>query len=220
MSPERPSADQIWNAVATERASLVELLEALPPTAWDHASLCAGWRVRDVVAHVVLSAHAEITTILIALIRARGSLDALIRDSAVRHADERTNEQLVTELRDTIAVRFTPVGTIPADRLMDLLVHGQDIAVPLGLRREMPITAAHLAATRVWAMGTRFRARKKFGGYRLIATDTDWAVGAGLRIEGPVADLLLLITGRYNALNQLTGEGVAQLLSRRDRSRR
>ncbi len=36
-----------------ERADLAALLRSLTPEQWDAPSLCAGWRVRDVVAHVV-----------------------------------------------------------------------------------------------------------------------------------------------------------------------
>jgi uncharacterized protein (TIGR03083 family) len=210
------STDQIWRAVAAERAGLVELLEPLSEADWDHPSLCDGWRVRDVVAHVVLSARASIGWILINVIRARGSLDRAIRDTAVRHADRVTTRQLLGELRDSIDARVTAVGTTPADRLMDLLVHGQDIAVPLGITREMPVAAARLAIHRIWTTGAPFHARKKFTGYRLAATDTDWAAGTGSAITGPVAALLLIVTGRQHVWDQLTGPG-AVLFAQRDR---
>lgn len=42
---------------------------------------------------------------------------------------------------------------------------------------------------------------------RLQATDTDWAVGEGAQVEGPIAALLLLLTGRRVALAQLSGPG-------------
>ncbi|MEV4238062.1 maleylpyruvate isomerase family mycothiol-dependent enzyme [Nocardia sp. NPDC050408] len=210
------SADQIWRAVAAERAGLVEILEALSEADWDRPSLCDGWRVRDVVAHVVLSARASIGWILINVIRARGSLDRAIRDTAIRYAERVTTQQLLGELRDSIDARVTAIGTTPADRLMDLLVHGQDIAVPLGITHDMPVAAARLAINRIWTMGAPFRARKKFTGYRLVATDTDWSAGAGSTITGPVAALLLITTGRRHAWHQLSGAG-ASLYAQRER---
>ncbi|WP_062981035.1 maleylpyruvate isomerase family mycothiol-dependent enzyme [Nocardia anaemiae] len=208
------SAEQIWRAVAAERAGLVELLAPLSEAEWDHPSLCDGWRVRDVVAHIVLSARASLGWILINVIRARGSLDRAIRDTAIRHADRSTTQQLLGELRDSIDARVTAIGTTPADRLMDLLVHGQDIAVPLGITRDMPVTAARLAINRIWTTDAPFHARKKFTGHRLVATDTDWSAGAGSTVTGPVAALLMIVTGRQHALNQLTGAGVARLAQR------
>ncbi|WP_433197422.1 maleylpyruvate isomerase family mycothiol-dependent enzyme [Nocardia sp. CA-107356] len=209
---ETMTTEQIWRAVAAERTSLVELLEKLSEDGWDHGSLCAGWSVRDVVAHIVLSTHPGIGWILVNVIRSRGNLHRAIRDTAIRHAENTTTAQLLTQLRDSIELRVTPVGTTPADRLMDLLVHGQDIAVPLGITREMPIDAARLALDRVWTTGMS-GCRKKLAGYRLVATDTEWTVGDGLAIEGPIAALLLLATGRRAARNLLTGNGAALLIA-------
>ncbi|RDI50117.1 maleylpyruvate isomerase family mycothiol-dependent enzyme [Nocardia mexicana] len=205
--------DQIWEAVAAERASLVELLRPLPETGWDHPSLCDGWRVRDVVAHLVLSAEPKIGSILINLIRARGNFDRLVRDTAIRHADGRSTPQLLAELHDSVGARITPVGTTPVDRLMDLLVHGQDIAVPLRIPRQMPVDTATLSLNRVWDKDFPFHARKKFGGYRLQATDGTWSAGNGPIVEGSATALLMLITGRDVTREQLTGTGAAQLIS-------
>lgn len=207
---------QIWRAVAAERAGLAELLARLPEEDWDRPSLCAGWRVREVVAHVVLSARADIGWILVNLIRARGSLDRAIRDTAVRHAEHRATGQLLGELRDSIDARVTVIGTTPADRLLDLLVHGQDIALPLGISRQMPGPAAWTAIDRIWTTGAPFHARRRFAGYRLVASDIDWAAGEGAVITGPIAALLLVVTGRREGWDRLTGDGAASA-ARRDR---
>ncbi|WP_051022279.1 maleylpyruvate isomerase family mycothiol-dependent enzyme [Nocardia pneumoniae] len=206
------TTDEMWRAVATERASLVELLETLSENDWNHASLCEGWRVRDVVAHIVLSARPSIAWILVNVIRARGNLDRAIRDTAIRLADRATTTQLLAALRDSIGARSTPIGTTAADRLMDLLVHGQDIAVPLGITRAMPVAAARSALERVWTADT-FRSRAKFAGYHLVATDAGWDAGAGLAVEGPVASLLLLVAGRRVGREHLTGAGAERMLA-------
>ncbi|BCK54723.1 maleylpyruvate isomerase family mycothiol-dependent enzyme [Nocardia wallacei] len=206
------TTENLWRAVAAERTTLADLLETLPEEQWECDSLCADWRVRDVVAHVVLSAGAGPGVLLVSLIRARGNLHRMIRDTAIRHADRTPTAALLGQLRDSIGQRRTAPGTTPADRLMDLLVHGQDIAVPLGITRTMPIAATHVALDRVWDTGMS-HCRKTFGGFRLAATDTEWAVGSGPRIEGPAAALLLLLTGRHAAREHLTGDGAARLLA-------
>ena len=43
---------QCWALVAGQRRELADAVAGLPGAAWDTPSLCAGWRVRDVVAHV------------------------------------------------------------------------------------------------------------------------------------------------------------------------
>ncbi|MET9490513.1 maleylpyruvate isomerase family mycothiol-dependent enzyme [Nocardia sp. NPDC006630] len=206
--------DEIWRAVSAERTTLVELLEKLPETEWDHASLCAGWRVRDVVAHVVLSSRPTVLSLLANLIRARGSIPRLNLDSAIRYADATSSRQLLTDLRAVVPMRRTPPGTTPDDRLMDVLVHIQDIALPLGLEYEMSTASARLALERVWRTRWLFRAQERFSGFRLTATDTTWTAGTGPAVEGTVADLLLLVAGRDARLSALTGEGAGMLPER------
>ncbi|WP_278264416.1 maleylpyruvate isomerase family mycothiol-dependent enzyme [Nocardia sp. AG03] len=193
---EQPTAEMIWHAVARERMTLTALLDDLPESGWDTASLCAGWRVRDVVAHLILATRVSLGTLVVNLIRARGDVDRLIHDTAIRLADRTPTAALLADLRATIDSRAVPVGTTPLDRLMDLLVHGQDIAVPLGLDRVMPMDAALWSLERVWSMGAPFHARTRLSGYSLTATDSGWTVGAGTPVTGTTAELLLLVTGR------------------------
>ncbi|MFI2229021.1 maleylpyruvate isomerase family mycothiol-dependent enzyme [Nocardia testacea] len=196
MSTEIVSDEQVWAAVAAERRSLVDLLDGLTEQQWDRQSWCAGWRIRDVVAHIVLTSRAGAGEILWELLRARGNPDRMSFATAVRRANSRSSQDLLAELRAIVELRHTPVGTTALDRLMDLLVHGQDIAVPLGIRREMPVDAARWSAERVWRMGWPFRAQRVLAGHRLIATDTEWSAGSGAPLSAPIAEILLLVTGR------------------------
>jgi uncharacterized protein (TIGR03083 family) len=90
--------------------------------------------------------------------------------------------------------------------LLDLLVHGQDIAVPLGLNRQVPPAAGLIALRRSWAMGWPFHARRRLDAFCLRAEDCDWTAGHGPEVSGTAADLLLLMTGRTTAaLRRLHG---------------
>ena len=40
--------------MTTEFLALAELLDTFPDAQWDTPSLCAGWRVREVVAHLTM----------------------------------------------------------------------------------------------------------------------------------------------------------------------
>lgn len=193
--------DTIWQAVAEERTTLVALLRELPESAWDAETLCEGWRVRDVVAHLVLATRVTIVSLVVNLIRARGNTDRLIHDTAVRLADRTSTAELLAALHATIDSRVIPIGTTPIDRLMDLLVHGQDIAVPLGIERVMPTAAAQLSLERVWTMGGPFHARTRLTGYALAATDTGWTAGTGTTVSGTAAELLMIVTGRTTPEN-------------------
>jgi uncharacterized protein (TIGR03083 family) len=91
--------------------------------------------------------------------------------------------------------------------LIDVLVHGQDIAIPLGRTRPVPTVAAMAAADRVWPDLFPWRAARKLGGFRFAATDCAWSAGDGQLVEGPITAILLLLTGRNAALSQLSGPG-------------
>jgi len=207
------TTDAVWAAVDLERSTVADLLDDLTTEEWSRPSLCEGWRVRDVAAHLAL-AHSGWRRTALEMCRARGSFDRMIRDTAVRHSAEPT-ARLTAEIRAMIGSRRHAPTLTPLEPLLDVLVHGQDIAVPLGRSRPMPIEAATEAATRVWTTGwplsTAFHARARLRGLRLVATDTEWSVSDGDLVEGPVEALLLLLTGRTAWLGRLSGPGVGRL---------
>jgi uncharacterized protein (TIGR03083 family) len=203
--------DAVWAVVDRERLDLADLLDDLAGAEWGRPSLCAGWRVRDVAAHLAL-AQTGPARAAVDLVRAGGSLRRMIHDTAVRHA-ERPPALLTAQIRGMVGSRRTAPGVTPLEPLLDVLVHGQDIAVPLGRERHMPVAAAVTAATRVrtmpWPMSTTF---PRVRGVRLVATDARWAAGEGELVEGPVEALLMVLTGRTEAvLDRLSGDGVARL---------
>jgi uncharacterized protein (TIGR03083 family) len=189
--------EQVWRAIEQQRLDLADFLEALEPAAWDKPSLCEGWRVREVAAHVTLAARARPLQAVVGILRARGSFNRYVRGDAIFRASRYTPQELVAELRRLAGVRHHPPGATPVDPLVDILVHGQDIAVPLGLHRPMPTEAAVAAAERVWTMMSfPFFARRRFRGKRLRATNADWTAGEGEELAAPVETLLLMLTGR------------------------
>ena len=111
-------------------------------------------------------------------------------------------------------MRTHPLGTTYREPLTDVLVHGQDIAVPLGLEREMPVEAAAFAARRVWTAIFPFFPQRRLTGLELVADDSDLRVGRGAPVRGRTQDLLLLLTGRYARVDRLSGEGTAVLAER------
>ncbi|MDG5806053.1 maleylpyruvate isomerase family mycothiol-dependent enzyme [Streptomyces ossamyceticus] len=189
--------DELWRVVDRERASSADLLEDLGPEEWETRTRCGDWRVRDVAAHLTLAARFSAGQVVREMLRARGNWNRMIHDSAVREAELPTAE-VVTNLRSgTGSRRLAPVTT-PREPLLDLLVHGQDIALTVGRLREMPLAAARDSADRVWTMRIPPRPWPLPRTW-LIATDIEWARGSGQEVRGPIAALLLHLTGRPEA---------------------
>ncbi len=204
--------EDLWQTVAAERLRVADQLEALAPEQWEQPSLCERWRVRDVAAHLAMTPTAPtLPTLLKELAKARGRLWDAAAAIAIAHAALPT-DQLVAQLRRDAAARTLPSFTNPENALLDVLVHGQDIAVPLGLSHPVPTRGGVAAFEHAWAMGWPFHAKRRLAGRRLVATDADLSVGDGPVIEGGLAELLLLVTGRTAAAkDRLTGEGLSSL---------
>ena len=206
---------EVWRTIHAERSALADVLESLAPEDWDRPSLCQGWRVRDVAAHVISSPQANIATMTKAALRAGGRFHRLT-DQEARRLGARPPAEIVADYRRLDGSRRHPLGTSVLDPLLDVLVHTQDIAVPLGRRHAMPPVAARTAADRAWGLPSLFfPVRKLVKDLRLTATDVAWTHGTGPTVEGPMEALLLLTTGRHGpALPRLTGDGVPHLTAR------
>jgi uncharacterized protein (TIGR03083 family) len=203
--------DDVWRSIDSERAGLADLLDDLSPAEWGTASLCAAWRVRDVAAHLTL-AHMGPGAAAVAAVRARGSFDRMVRDTALR-VGPLPAEEYGRRIRAMVGSRRKAPVVTPLEPLLDVLVHGQDIAVPLGRERPVPPVPAAAAARRAWDTGFPFRARRRLAGLRLVATDSDLDLGDGARVEGSTGDLLLLVTGRTATAHRLTGDGAGVVRS-------
>lgn len=198
--------DAIWLTIDAERASLADLLSSLSGTEWQHPSLCAGWTVRHVAAHLTLAPHITFGDALAGFVKARANFNRMVYDTAVRQA-RRPVPELVALLRSAAGSRRLAPGQKLKDALMDVLVHGQDIALPLGRTHPIPPTAAVVSADHLWQMGFPFHARRRLRGLQLTATDVDWSAGSGTQITGPIDALLLLLAGRTAGVPRLTGDG-------------
>src|ERR1700722_12952150 len=198
--------DEIWQVIDDQRLSLADLFDDLSADEWQAASLCDRWRVRDVAAHLTLAQLGAFPATA-ALLRARGHLARMTHDTAVGQA-RRPAGEYAGLLRAMAGSRKKAPGITDLEPLIDVLVHGQDIALPLNRARPVPAAAAAAAATRAWSMGRPFHAERKLSRLRLAATDHPWQAGQGLLAEGPIAAILLLITGRPAALPQLSGPGM------------
>ncbi len=184
---------QMWGHIDEQRVDLADFLDTLTPEQWETPSLCPGWTVREVAAHVTQSTT-NWARLSLELLRSGFRFNAMTLRFA--REDQRTPEEITAAMRAMVGCRRRPPGTAVADPLMDVLVHGQDIAVPLGVARSMPAPAAVAVAERLWKMGFPFNARKRFPNVKFTATDANFSVGHGEVVRGPIQDIVMVLSGR------------------------
>lgn len=196
--------NEIWLTIDAERTATADMLAGLTDAEWTYPSLCEGWTVREVAAHLTLAPHTTVGGAIRDLAKARGSFNRMI-DQTARHSARRPTAEIVADLRGIAGSRKLAPGQKLKNSMMDLLVHTQDIALPLGIEHSMPTEAAVVAAEHLWRMGFPFHARRRLAGHRLVATDADWSAGVGTEVSGPIDALVMLLAGRTATLPKLTG---------------
>ncbi len=201
-----------WEAIASERGALADQLEGLSPEQWGTQSLCEAWTVRDVAAHLVLPHKTSIPAFLVALVAAGGSFRRVNVTMTAKEAN-RAPADLVGDIRRYADSRTKPPGFGSAAPLTEVLIHGRDIRIPLGLDDRVPVEQW----TTVLDFVVMPKARRGFvsrslGGFRFVASDVDWAHGRGDEVRAPAASLALAIMGRTARSADLSGPGASRLV--------
>lgn len=189
------SEPEIRAVIAAERTALADLLAALPAERWDEETLCAGWRVRETVAHITMAFRYSLPRTMIGIIQARGSFDRMADRAARNDAASLTPDELVACIRSNVDHGWKPPGGGYVGALSHDLIHGLDITVGLGLDRQPPPDRVALVLESL-----RPRQVSYFGvdlsGVQLRAEDLDWSYGTGDPVTGRAQDLLLVLCGR------------------------
>ena len=145
--------EESWTVITGQRLSLADLLEDLSTAEWESPSLCAGWRIRDVAAHVAMAPQVPgIWSMVADGVRARGSFHRLNHDVAVRHATTGPSALVAS----CVSTRIAAAPFVTSYRnICSTSCPGQDIAIPRaaaaicpGRRRPAPPSRTGLA---VWA---------------------------------------------------------------------
>jgi uncharacterized protein (TIGR03083 family) len=200
-----------------EMASISDLAHRLTDEQWDHASLCAGWRVRDVISHMCLGYTTPMPSMVAKIGRYGFNVDKASLRGSIDYGLSHTPAQILAVFdsihRENIRKGITRF--IKAEEgLVDHLVHHQDIRRPLGLPRPMPEDRLRAALDVAPGIGGFVKAKTRTAGLRLVADDLDWSHGDGPEVTGSGEAVLLVCTGRRDVLDELKGEGVETLRRR------
>lgn len=205
--------DEILEGYRDERQRFIGFLRTIDAAAWDTPSLCEGWRVRDIAAHLA----GNVADVLEQRLEGAGSVEY-----NQRQVDERagmTPAEILAEWEDKGAQLDAFLAGLDATlwdtelpqigmtvgfgvlRLLeDLWVHAQDARGPLGHAPEPGPGLTATLETVAHELPARARAfAPGVGRVEIAAGDfLEVAVGDGsaLRIEGDPATIALAATGR------------------------
>jgi uncharacterized protein (TIGR03083 family) len=202
-------SDDIWKLMHAERGQMADTWTTLTPTQWAAQSWCQGWSVQDTAGHILAAAEQTPVNFFQEMASA-GFRFNVFADRGARKLAVIGPDELVRRLRARTSTTNHPPGPVLA-MLGEIVVHGQDIRRPLGLKHRPPEAALTAVADSWKNSNLLIGTKRRISGLRLRATDTGWAHGDGPEVSGPLLSLILAMTGRKEALPDLSGDGVAEL---------
>jgi uncharacterized protein (TIGR03083 family) len=205
--------DEMYDAIVVQRRGLADVLNGLTDEEWNTSSLCAGWKVRDVVGHLVSILEIPTGRFVLNAVKAR-SFDRYA-DQIAREIGTRTPAELARTYRSFADKRFAPPVVGPIAPLADLLVHTRDIERPLARPVTLDADAQRTVLNYVCGGKARgFVSPKRTNGLRFEANDLGWSLGTGSSVSGPGEAIMMVATGRKAGLADLAGDGVGTLTRR------
>ena len=205
-------ASSLWPVIHAERKALVADLEPLNDAQWATPSLCSGWSVRDVLGHLAATAKMTQAGFFVKLVGSGLRFDEMSARNIARETTGPPVETLAS-FRGALTDTTHPPGPIET-WLGETIVHAEDIRRPLGIAHDYPVAAVTRVADFYTRSNLLLHSKRRIAGLSLRATDTDWTTGTGPEVTGPVLSLVLAMTGRRAALEDLSGSGLEVLTSR------
>ena len=199
-----PNDADLQPAVAAEFLALAGLLDGISGAQWDTPSLCEGWRVREVIAHMTMAARYSEDEFMAELRRCDFDFGRLSNELASRDAGLPAGE-LVASLRADVMHHWTPPGGGYHGALNHVVIHGLDVTVPLGVPRRPPDETMRVVLDDLTEGGVHAHFGTGIDGRSLQATDLDWSYGSGPALRGAAADLALVMCGRTVPAGRLEG---------------
>lgn len=201
-----------WDLIHRERSVTADLVAGLSPSELAEPSLCAGWSVQVMAAHIVVGAE-QTPARFVARMAANGFRFNRMTDVDARSLGTLPPSAIVERLRARTSTTNRPPATVMT-MLGEIVVHSEDIRRPLGLAGDTPPEA--VAACLEMFSGANFPVgtKKRIAGLHIAASDLDWSHGTGPQVRGPALSVLMAITGRPAGLDELEGDGVGTLRDR------
>ena len=205
-------SEEIWKYIHSERAQMAEAWAALSSGQWAAASWCEGWSVQDTAGHILAAAEQTPANFCKEMISAGFSF-SVFADRGARRLASIGPDELVRRLRARTSTTNHPPAPVMA-MLGEIVVHGEDIRRPLGINHRISDEALVAVADSYKRSNLLIGSKRRIEGLTLTSTDVNWTTGGGPEIRGPLASLTLAMTGRAQAVVDLSGEGLPTLIGR------
>lgn len=188
-----------WSAhISTTLDRLADLLERCSESQWNAPSMCEGWRVRDVVGHIIWrlgNSNRAIARVGISSVKPKQKFAEVAREIA-----DTDVEDLIQQLRTIAAGKLAGEGHTGLIELTEAIVHAYDITEALGLKLRLSprsTGAVALARTRIPAL---FTTRKVARDVTLRAVDARWQIGRGTPVNATSGSIIMYLFGRIDRL--------------------
>jgi uncharacterized protein (TIGR03083 family) len=202
----------IWPVIHTERQALADDLQNVDDQQWQTPSMCAGWTVHDVLAHMLATAKMTPPQFFLGFAGTGFNFNKFADKNIKREGAGGPNATL-NAFRAAQNSTNAPPG--PKDTwLGETFVHSEDIRRPLSIKHDYPLPFVTRVITLYARSNALIGGKSRVAGLTLRATDNDFTMGSGPLVEGPAVALMLATAGRKNALSDLTGDGVQTLTER------
>jgi uncharacterized protein (TIGR03083 family) len=201
-----------WGHIHAERSAMADAWEGLTSEQWSATSWCDGWSVHVTAGHVLAAAEQTIPNFYKEFIQAGFRFD-VFADRAARRLAEVAPDEMVRRLRNRTTTTNHPPAPIVV-MLGEIVVHGEDIRRPLGIQHDIAEEALVAVADNYTGTNLLIGSKRRIAGLRLRADDAAWVHGDGPEVSGPLVSMILAMSGRTGAVDDLGGEGLATLASR------
>jgi len=196
---------ELSREVAAELSDLAGIVAALDAHDWEAPSLCAGWRIREVVAHITMPARWSGPAVLAGLARS-GFRWNVFADRAARGDAQLATNDLITGLRSDRLAKWRPPGGGVQGALVHAVIHGLDVTVPLRIDRQPPPERLRVVLDALAAPASLKHFGVDIAGIELRASDIDWAYGSGPVANADAQTLALVLSGRRQLAGLWAGQ--------------
>jgi uncharacterized protein (TIGR03083 family) len=198
--------------ISAERRAFGDVLDGLSESDWNAPSLCSGWRVREVVAHMTMPFRYTAPRFLGEMVRSRGNF-ARMADRVARRDAQAPIGTLLDGWRTNEDHPWKPPGGGRMGALTHDVVHGLDITIPLGIEHPVSEQALRVVLDHATTPLSLKHSGLDLTGIRLEADDLDWGFGDGEPLRGRARYLLLVLMDRRLPAGSLTGPAAARFTS-------